>query len=689
MFQMSLSSLQHSIARSVMACERWLVATLLIASTALASAQCFGWESHGPILGRQQHCAAYLPTTQEILFFGGSSSTDYLFNPTSGVWTSIHYRRPAGLHGPAAAWDPATESVIVFGGTSDGEGRTYSLTRSVRAWKLLATNNAVPARRNHHAMALDESTGKIVLFGGVLNDGGALTGDTWEWDGEEWLLRNTSPPMARARHAMAYDPERGGVIMFGGQGAVAWHNDTWKWDSAVGQWIPIAFGGPIARIGHVMAYSPADGGLLMYGGNLGGQTQRLDDTWLLPSNGVAWSQVDTPFRPGARTNAVMVLHKDSTRLYLHGGSTAADIVYNDLWQWSGSATGWEQVTIQGLGNVLSLRAGVAGDPATGTALMYGGSTDMGRMWSWNEQTHGWEEIEVAGPNPGIRVNHSWVLDESTGEIVLYGGTEFVPSGIQVREDTWIFDPFARTWERVIQYSAPGHRTFASIAYDPTTQRVLMYGGESHDFNMRDIWEWDGVARTWTRIGNEPPITNRGSVMGVDRQTGGIYSVVGQSVYEFNRSLGLWFLQGTLVPENLEYPAIVYSEKYGGLILMGGRRSGQWLGWVFRRDPLTFEWNRIQYGLSPNGPGYMWPNAAVAPNGRVFRTGEGSSSWHCDGPIYCRADLNGDGRLDFFDIQMFLALFIQRDSRADLTTPNWTFDFADVQSFLNLYSGGCP
>lgn len=55
---------------------------------------------------------------------------------------------------------------------------------------------------------------------------------------------------------------------------------------------------------------------------------------------------------------------------------------------------------------------------------------------------------------------------------------------------------------------------------------------------------------------------------------------------------------------------------------------------------------------------------------------------------CVADYNGDGLLNFFDVQAFLADFNDDLPSADLTDDgHW--DFFDVAMFLNHYNAGCP
>ena len=55
---------------------------------------------------------------------------------------------------------------------------------------------------------------------------------------------------------------------------------------------------------------------------------------------------------------------------------------------------------------------------------------------------------------------------------------------------------------------------------------------------------------------------------------------------------------------------------------------------------------------------------------------------------CVPDFNGDGVLDFFDVQGFLSAFAANDPAADFTGDG-VFDFFDVQAFLAAFAAGCP
>ena len=55
---------------------------------------------------------------------------------------------------------------------------------------------------------------------------------------------------------------------------------------------------------------------------------------------------------------------------------------------------------------------------------------------------------------------------------------------------------------------------------------------------------------------------------------------------------------------------------------------------------------------------------------------------------CLADLNSDGLLDFFDLQIFLNWYVALDPRADFFA-NGIISYNDVYEFLYIYEAGCP
>lgn len=60
----------------------------------------------------------------------------------------------------------------------------------------------------------------------------------------------------------------------------------------------------------------------------------------------------------------------------------------------------------------------------------------------------------------------------------------------------------------------------------------------------------------------------------------------------------------------------------------------------------------------------------------------------NGPPDCRADLNLDAQLNFYDIAQFIGLYVARDPAADWNADG-NFNFFDIQSYIDTFIAGCP
>jgi glucose/arabinose dehydrogenase len=74
-------------------------------------------------------------------------------------------------------------------------------------------------------------------------------------------------------------------------------------------------------------------------------------------------------------------------------------------------------------------------------------------------------------------------------------------------------------------------------------------------------------------------------------------------------------------------------------------------------------------------------------GEIYIVDQGGELFQVIGRI-CRADLNEDGELDFFDFLEFQDLFAAGDPRADFTGDG-VLDFFDFLEFQNAFAAGCP
>lgn len=105
--------------------------------------------------------------------------------------------------------------------------------------------------------------------------------------------------------------------------------------------------------------------------------------------------------------------------------------------------------------------------------------------------------------------------------------------------------------------------------------------------------------------------------------------------------------------------------------------------IIGRMPLSYtQWRWAQSYAGGTGC-FWWMRGAHM----YFRLGD-DRALELLGPAPCAVDMTGDGTIDFFDVQSFLAAFAAGDPAADFVADG-AFNFFDVQAFLQAFAAGCP
>ena len=428
---------------------------------------------------------AYDPAVGGLILFGGLSGNVAAPTALNDCWQVKNGQWSPFLAGPTArafasmAYDPASSQLVMFGGVGPGPvllSDTYVLTGNVLTGFGWAQHQAVnaPSPRDLASMAYDPASGQLLLFGGNIGNNTG-SGETWTWTGSGWTRLSTTGPSGRFSASMAYDPATARMVMFGGFTTTAFMGDTWTWDGSA--WTSVdAITSPSARSDAVMAFDPASGQLLLFGG--GGQYQALTDTWVyqVPTAGQAWSK-SSAGGPTARARASLAFDPATGQLILFGGQNTSDVggqvattLLDDTWVWDG--TNWIGFGLSPSEHP-SARAGasLAFDQATGQMLLFGGqdaSGALGDLWSWNGST--WTQITPASTtNPAPRSDASMAFDPATGQLILFGGAN--SSG--VLGDTWGW--YGSSW--IPSLVGPAPRSGASMAFDPASGQLEI--GRAH------------------------------------------------------------------------------------------------------------------------------------------------------------------------------------------------------------------
>ena len=413
-------------------------------------------------------------------------------------------------------------------------------------WQKLGSSTT-PDPRYLQAVAFDSARGVAVMFGGtnMSPNGGMVTPnqETWEWSTTtgKWTNRTGTgtTPDARSGAAMVYDSKRAKLVLFGGRAGSGYnYEDTWEWDPATGLWTDVTNAGshPSARSQHGMAYEASTGKILLFGGGRSdsnsadgsGVVVSLGDTWELDPTTHVWTALSAAAAPAARHDFGLVWDSTRNKAVLFGGlqidvSGVTGIPKQDTWEWDPSTATWTERT--GAGSKPSPRYGhaMAFDGSRGKAVVFGGfaiSTggDLNDVWDWDPVSGGWTErmTGAESPMPTARQYASLVSDDSHARLELLagatyydpwgggsGGRPILPPtayGTTGSREVWELDPSKPAFtDRTVPLDIPQARVGHSMAYNPSTGNVYVFGGSDAMTGLLfdDLWAWDG--KVWAQV----------------------------------------------------------------------------------------------------------------------------------------------------------------------------------------------
>jgi PKD repeat protein len=485
--------------------------------------------SPGP---RRAATLTYDPSDGYLMLFGGSFYND-TWSFLDGSWTNrTTTASPSARFAVAMVSDAADRSVLLFGGSScypdggcrTGCGPTYicndTWTYAGSVWtNITARLSLAPPGRDRAEATYDAQDGWVLLLGGFPSEPGSSTG-LWSFSNGTWVNRTTStqgePPPPLAGAGFVDDVAGQGVILAGGYLQDQLEFDGHEFSYASGAWstagIPIS---PSPRTGAAMVYDPADHEVVLFGGAQGrSNLNNTNDTWVYL--GGVWEQLFPRVAPSARADASMIYDASDGYVLLFGGVTPGFGLSAETWSFLGGH--WTNRTVLN-GSSPGPRAsgGLAYDSKDQYVVVFGGwdplmdlqggtygndglPDNLADTWSY----HGgvWTNItNHSKTHPTPRVGMRLVDDPSAGYVVAFGGgiEWWWTWGTQIfsYSDTWKFS--GGHWTNITQSQYPPGRTFGAMAYDPSCDCVLLYGGSWGDYVplFNDTWmfangSWNSV-----------------------------------------------------------------------------------------------------------------------------------------------------------------------------------------------------
>jgi mannan endo-1,4-beta-mannosidase len=287
----------------------------------------------------------------------------------------------------------------------------------------------------------------------------------------------------------------------------------------------------------------------------------------------SWTQLAAT-GPAARNRAVMVYDEAQGNVVLFGGQASSGVL-NDTWTWNG--TTWTQQQ-PASSPPARAAAGAAYDRVHGRVLVFGGVisangklTYFGDTWSWDGTT--WTQLHPAS-SPSARQLADMAFDPTGQQVVLFGGHNGVPLG-----DTWTWN--GTTWTQRLGAVTPTPRVESSMATDEATSNVVLFGGFGIDGTEdSDTWTWSNGA--WTQLSPFPsPSARSGAAMAYDAAQshlvlfgGGCcsYPATSTDADTWTFDGNHWTLASFNTPSARQYAAAATAGAQGSVLLFGGLTS---------------------------------------------------------------------------------------------------------------------
>ncbi len=97
-------------------------------------------------------------------------------------------------------------------------------------------------------------------------------------------------------------------------------------------------------------------------------------------------------------------------------------------------------------------------------------------------------------------------DPSSGRLIMFGGRS---SETDLLSDTWAYDPATNAWTELMPSgNLPPARAQPAMAYDPAAHRLIMFGGWDLDADFGDTWAYDPSANTWADLDPSGTVASR-------------------------------------------------------------------------------------------------------------------------------------------------------------------------------------
>lgn len=209
----------------------------------------------------------------------------------------------------------------------------------------------------------------------------------------------------------------------------------------------------------------------------------------------------------------------------------------------------------------------------------------------------------------------FVYDTAADVMVLFGGVN-ARSGMQLFDDTWVYNPATNSWRDMQPASHPPAREEACMVYAPSSDETIVMDGSCA--SCGDVWGYKYATNTWTRkdyAGQLLPPGRRTHSMIFIPSLNRVMLFGGKSYDEATFFGDTWLYDAVAnqwsnaappsTPPGRLAPGLAYDTQNRAVMMFGGYGSGGPLGdtWIYHPDV-----NRWEQLSPPNSPGALGRNS---------------------------------------------------------------------------------
>jgi hypothetical protein len=252
-----------------------------------------------------------------------------------------------------------------------------------------------------------------------------------------------------------------------------------------------------------------------------------------------WTQLSpTGGPPPGRIGHTAVMDSLNNMIVFGGYENAvgAPPLFNAVWvlsdaDGSGQASNWTQLMPQGVAPAKRAVHSAVYGHVSNSMIVFGGNLSVGNcfidandLWVLANAngvggTPTWTQINPAGVPPSIRDGHSAVYDEANNRMIVFGGELGCSSS---NAEIWVLTNAngvggTPAWIQLSPAAGanPGPHVGHSAVYDPGSNRMIIFGGDSNTNALNDVWvltNANGLGGTpaWTQLTPSAPLPPVGS-----------------------------------------------------------------------------------------------------------------------------------------------------------------------------------